>query len=77
MPNPANCRIVQVRPRYIDGYTPRVNGYWPGSPIGSSSEPIPAGRSRSVYSGAISSPDRVVNDVSRSGVSSYARCHCS
>ena len=26
VPNPANCRIVHRRPRYIDGYTPRVNG---------------------------------------------------
>ena len=30
VPNPANCRIVQSRPRYIDGYTPRVNGNDPG-----------------------------------------------
>ena len=32
VPNPANCRIVHSRPRYIDGYTPRVNGYAPGYP---------------------------------------------
>jgi len=25
-PNPANCRIVHRRPRYIEWYTPRVNG---------------------------------------------------
>ena len=31
VPNPANWRIVHRRPRYIDGYTPRVNGYCPGS----------------------------------------------
>ncbi len=30
VPNPANCRIVHNRPRYIDGYTPRVNGNAPG-----------------------------------------------
>ena len=41
-------RIVHSRPRYIEGYTPRVYGYWPGSPIGSSGPPTPAGRSRSV-----------------------------
>jgi hypothetical protein len=33
VPNPANCRIVHNRPRYIDGYTPRVNGNSPGRPI--------------------------------------------
>ena len=26
----ANWRMVHSRPRYIDGYTPRVYGYWPG-----------------------------------------------
>ena len=29
-PNPANCRIVHSRPRYIVWYTPRVMGKWPG-----------------------------------------------
>ena len=29
---PAYWRIVQRRWRYIVGYTPRVNGYSPGSP---------------------------------------------
>ena len=33
VPKPANWRIVHNRPRYIDGYTPRVNGNSPGSPI--------------------------------------------
>ena len=32
VPKPANRRIVQSRPRYIVGCTPRVNGYWPGRP---------------------------------------------
>ena len=63
MPKPANCRIVHSRPRYMLGYTPRVNGYSPGSPIASC-----AGRSSCVYSGRIGSPDSVVNDVGRSGV---------
>ena len=33
VPKPANWRIVHSRPRYMLGYTPRVKGYWPGSPI--------------------------------------------
>ena len=32
VPNPANCRMVQSRPRYMLGCGPRVNGYLPGSP---------------------------------------------
>ena len=32
VPNPAYWRIVQRRPRYIVGCTPRVNGKVPGSP---------------------------------------------
>jgi hypothetical protein len=35
VPNPAICRIVQLRPRYIVGYGPRVNGNCPGNPISS------------------------------------------
>src|SRR5437867_3797655 len=31
-PKPAYSRIVQRRPRYIVGYTPRVNGGSPGNP---------------------------------------------
>ena len=65
VPNPANCRIVHSRPRYIDGYTPRVNGGSPGSPIASSTS---AGRSASVYSGLIGTPLMVSNGTSRSGV---------
>ena len=30
VPKPANCRMVQSRLRYMDAWTPRVNGYWPG-----------------------------------------------
>jgi hypothetical protein len=45
------------------GYTPRVNGYSPGTPISSAD-----GRSDSVYRGRIGSPESVVNDASRSGV---------
>ena len=33
VPNPANCRSVHSRPRYMLGYTPRVKGYSPGTPI--------------------------------------------
>jgi hypothetical protein len=33
VPYPANWRIVHSRPRYIDAYAPRVNGYSPGRPI--------------------------------------------
>ena len=63
MPKPANWRIVHSRPRYMLGYTPRVNGNSPGRPIASG-----AGTSASVYSGWIGSPDSVVNEVGRSGV---------
>ncbi len=31
VPNPAYCRMVQRRPRYIEGWMPRVNGKRPGS----------------------------------------------
>ena len=67
VPNPANCRIVHNRPRYIDPYTPRVNGNSPGNPTGSSTPPIPTGRSSSVYNGRIGSPEIVENGASRSG----------
>src|SRR5437016_1556881 len=33
VPNPAYCRIVHRRPRYIVARTPRVNGGSPGNPI--------------------------------------------
>jgi len=36
VPKPAIWRIVQVRPRYIVGYGPRVYGKRPGSPMSSS-----------------------------------------
>ena len=32
VPKPAYCRMVHSRPRYIVGWTPRVNGNCPGSP---------------------------------------------
>ena len=32
VPNPAYCRMVHRRPRYMVGCTPRVNGNLPGSP---------------------------------------------
>ena len=32
LPNPAYCRMVQYRPRYMVGWTPRVYGYSPGKP---------------------------------------------
>src|SRR4051794_37149137 len=50
------------------GYTPRVNGNWPGRPMSRST----SGRSRSVYSGRTGSPLSVVNGASRSGVERYA-----
>ena len=65
MPKPANWRIVHSRPRYIDGYTPRVNGNCPGSP-GS------CVTSAAVYSGRTGSPESVTNSASRSGVPAYA-----
>ena len=64
VPNPANWRIVHNRPRYMLGYTPRVNGYSPGNPIRSSNEPTSSG----LYSGRTGSPDSVVNELRRSGV---------
>src|SRR3954467_10856958 len=70
VPKPANWRIVHSRPRYMLGYTPRVNGYSPGTPISPA-----AGRSCSVYSARIGSPESVVNVASRSGVAAYLRCH--
>ena len=36
VPNPTCTRRVHSRPRYMSGYTPRVNGYSPGSPSCSS-----------------------------------------
>ena len=63
VPKPANWRIVHNRPRYMLGYTPRVNGYSPGSPI----RVARSGRSASVYSARTGSPDSVVNDARRSG----------
>ena len=36
VPKPANMRMVQSRPRYIVGCTPRVKGYCPGRPSASS-----------------------------------------
>src|SRR5215207_3893437 len=53
-----NWRIVHSRPRYMLGYTPRVNGYSPGSPMLASAS---GGRSDSVYSARIGSPESVVN----------------
>ena len=67
VPKPANWRMVHSRPRYIDGYTPRVYGYWPGKPIFSST-------SSGVYSGSIGMPDMVENSASRSGVAANASC---
>ena len=40
-PKPANMRMVHRRPRYIVGYTPRVNGYSPGRPSFSSYDQSP------------------------------------
>ncbi len=35
VPKPANCRMVQRRPRYMLGWMPRVKGKAPGVPIAS------------------------------------------
>src|ERR1039458_8887270 len=43
---------------------PRVNGYEPGRPIGSSGPPTPTGRSSGVYSSRTDSPDSVRNGAS-------------
>src|SRR5271165_672405 len=75
VPNPANWRIVHNRPRYIDGYTPRVNGNAPGNPTGSSTPPTPAGRSRSVYNAPTGSPDNVTKGTSRSPANPYSARH--
>src|SRR3954466_1892315 len=68
VPKPANWRIVHRRPRYMLGYTPRVNGYWPGRPIWSAS-----GRSRSVYRGAMGSPGGVVEGGGRGAAGGVGR----
>ena len=43
VPKPANWRIVHRRPRYMLGYTPRVNGYSPGTRSRSSNAPTSSG----------------------------------
>src|SRR5262249_55302248 len=58
VPNPANCRIVHNRPRYIDGYTPRVNGNNPGNP---NSRPYSTPTESGPYNGSFSTPDNVEN----------------
>src|SRR5262249_29904455 len=65
VPNPANCRIVQRRPRYMLACMPRVNGYWPG--YRSSNSPMRPFRSSGVYSGSIGRPLTVVGGCSRTG----------
>ena len=65
VPNPANCRIVQRRPRYMLACTPRVNGYWPG--YRSSGSPLRPFTSSGVYSGSIGRPLTVVGGCSRTG----------
>src|SRR5207249_1060781 len=54
MPYPAIWRIVQVRPRYIVGYGPRTNGYWPGNPSSSYGRPT---TSSGVYTRLSGSPE--------------------
>ena len=69
VPNPANCRIVHRRPRYIDGYTPRVKGNWPGYPR---SRSWSRSRSAGFDSGSTSRPEIVENSCgSRCGVRAY------
>ncbi len=75
MPKPANWRIVHSRPRYIDGYTPRVNGNAPGRPSSASSS---TGTVAEVYNGSTSRPEIVENSSpSRSGVAAYRSRHTS
>src|ERR1041384_1133314 len=86
VPNPANCRMVQSRPRYIVGCGPRVYGNCPGNPLSrryfstscSDGSPTSAGVSRS----GIGMPESVLNACCRSGAFSVARArstfrHCS
>ena len=71
LPNPENCRIVQVRPRYPVGYSPRVYGYSPGQPMRSNpGTPVPGG---GPYTGSTGTPDRVVKSASRLDAASYRR----
>src|SRR5438067_1001401 len=52
---PAYCRMVHSRPRYMFGYTPRVNGGSPGNPRSrDGSNP-----STSSYMGSTSIPESV------------------
>lgn len=71
-PNPANCRIVQVRPRYPVGYSPRVNGYSPGHPI--RSNPSYTSPARGPYTGSTPSPESVVKSPTRFRAESYRSC---
>src|SRR5579872_1881634 len=59
--------------RYMSGCTPRVYGYWPGSPSRSGSS---SGRSASVYRGLISMPESV-NRRGSSGPTMGAIVRCS
>src|SRR5512140_2272808 len=77
-PNPANCRIVHNRPRYIVGCTPRVYGYCPGYPRSSSYSKFERGSG--VYRRSISSSETVENRSRRGGdfrrlAASSASCH--
>src|SRR5262249_10977945 len=64
VPKPANWRIVQSRPRYMLGYTPRVYGNSPGRPTRASTPP---GRSSAVYTGSPSRPERGGTPAGRPG----------
>ena len=68
--SPANWRIVHSRPRYIDWYTPRVNGYSPGSPISRGVRQIRLGVQRRDRL-----PDSVVNERRARWVSQTVRGH--
>ena len=48
VPKPANMRIVQGRPRYIVGCTPRVNGNCPGKPRSDESSEPDIGRGHQI-----------------------------
>jgi hypothetical protein len=63
VPKPAYWRIVQNRPRYMVDWTPRVNGYSPGSPSRSSSAGF---TSEATYTGSSGIPEEVWNRARRS-----------
>ena len=73
LPNPENWRVVQARPRYPDGYRPRVNGYSPGQPI--RSKPGTTAPPGGPYTGSTSRPDSVEKSAALTLDLANRRCH--